>query len=265
MAGWLRNLDPKMLASLPMYDLPEMRQATDGFWAAMAQRLGVSIALDRDADWTSRWHSSNLLFSQTCGYPLTHGFKDVLLYIATPHYDADGCEGPNYRSILLARESKALGDFRGKIAAFNSRDSMSGMLALKAVFASHATAGDFFSTALETGGHLASLAAVQTRHADICAIDCVTVSLFRRYQPERLSGLVEVARSPLVPGLPYVTRCGDMAELRAALATVMAEKELLQVRQALLLNGHSVLPLTAYNVIPALQNHVQSQGGLKLW
>ncbi len=30
-----------MLASLPMYDLPEIRDQTDAFWAALAKAYGV--------------------------------------------------------------------------------------------------------------------------------------------------------------------------------------------------------------------------------
>ena len=62
--------------------------------------------------------------------------------------------------------------------------------------------GRFFARAIETGGHLNSLAAVREGRADVCAIDCVCVALARRYRPEALEGLVEIARSPAVPGLP---------------------------------------------------------------
>ena len=83
------------------------------------------------------------------------------------------------------------------------------MLALKLVFAPHARDGRFFSRAIETGGHLNSLAAVRKGLADVCAIDSVCVALARRYRPEALEGLVEIARSPAVPGLPWITRAGD--------------------------------------------------------
>ncbi len=191
-----------MLASLPMYDFPEVREATDSLWQALARRLGAGVALDRTMSHSEGWRRPDLLFSQACGYPLTHEFRGVLAYVATPHYGVDGCKGANYRSILLAREAKPLVAFRGMRAAVNARDSMSGMLALKLLV-------DPFTEVL-SGSHLASMAMVRSGQAEICATDCVTLALARRYQPQVVEGLVEVGRSPLVPGLPYVTRAGDV-------------------------------------------------------
>jgi ABC-type phosphate/phosphonate transport system substrate-binding protein len=253
-----------MRASLPMYDLPETHAATDAFWGALAEVLGLSVNLSRDAEWVAAWRDPTLLFSQTCGYPLTHEFAGTLAYVATPHYACDGCEGPFYRSILLARQALPLADFRGRVAAFNSHESMSGMLALKAAFAPLAEQGHFFSSARETGSHLASLAAVQQGTADLCAIDCVTVALARRYRPAALAGLVEVGRTPLAPGLPFVTRAADVAELRQALAAVFADPRLAATRATLLLSGFSVLEAEAYQAITRLEQHVTAHGGLQL-
>jgi ABC-type phosphate/phosphonate transport system substrate-binding protein len=254
-----------MLASLPMYDFPEVREATDAFWAAIAKAYGVSGVLTRQGDWAATWRSPELLFSQTCGYPFTHEFSGVLNYVATPHYDADGCEGSNYSSILFARHFAELQSLRGKIAAFNNRDSMSGMLALQLVFAPLAQQGRFFGSAIETGGHMASLLAVQNGKADVCAIDCITVAYARRYRSHALDGLVEVTRSPAVPGLPYVTRSGDVARLHAALQDVVQDSQYEKVRNELLMRSISQLAPAAYDKIPRLEDAVQRSGGLKLW
>src|SRR5260221_137779 len=162
-----------MIASLPMYDWPEVREATDRWWRGIASHLGVSLALSRDEDYASVWRRSGLLLSQTCGYPFTHEFKGKLKLVATPHYGADGCEGPNYRSIIFARETKPLAAFRGCIAGVNGPDSMSGMLALKLVFQPLAREGRFFAKTIETGGHIASMKAVREGLVDVCAIDAV--------------------------------------------------------------------------------------------
>lgn len=254
-----------MLASLPMYDFPEVREATDGFWAAVAKACGTDIELSRGGDWSAPWRNPNLLFSQTCGYPFTHAFAGLHSYVATPHYGSDGCKGPDYCSILFARGFAPLRTFQGKRAAFNTRDSMSGMLALQLVFAPMAVKGEFFDQAIETGGHLASLAAVQAGEADICATDCVTVAYMRRYRPEVMKGLEEVGRSPQVPGLPFVTRAGDVARLRAALHLVMNDPSTNKFRQRLMLTGVSALASNAYHIIPDLEKSAQDQGGLRLW
>jgi ABC-type phosphate/phosphonate transport system substrate-binding protein len=258
-----------MIATLQMYDLPEVQAATDSFWAAISRRAGLDVVLSRPADHVSPWRQPDLLFSQTCGYPFTHEFAGRLKLVATPHYKADGCEGPLYRSIVFARTPRPLPGFRGSRAVFNNRDSMSGMLALKLVFAPLAEKGKFFAQAVETGSHVASLAALQQGGADVAAIDCVTVALLRRYRPQALEGLVEVARSPLVPGLPFVTRGGasemEVARLRAALEGIFADEKLHTIRDTLKLKGFSVLSSEDYAVIPRLESALEEQGSLTLW
>ena len=88
-----------MIASLPMYDLPEIRAATDAWWRGLSEHMGIKGELDRGPDHYQAWRDPDLVFSQTCGYPLTHEFRGRLRLLATPHYAADGCTGPFYRSI----------------------------------------------------------------------------------------------------------------------------------------------------------------------
>jgi ABC-type phosphate/phosphonate transport system substrate-binding protein len=242
-----------MLASLPMYDLPEIRPATDLFWENIAASYGVEGPLTRGENWSAPWHDPNLLFSQTCGYPFTHGFAGKLTYLATPHYDADGCDGPNYCSIIFARTVAPLATFTGCTAAFNSSDSMSGYLALRLVFAPYPSV---FESGIETGSHVASLAAVQRGMANVCAIDCVTVALLRKHRPAALEGLKEVARSPKVPGLPFVTRSGDKARLQEALISAVQPQ---QPSDTLLINGISILMPEDYNVIFDLEKSIHSK------
>jgi ABC-type phosphate/phosphonate transport system substrate-binding protein len=253
-----------MIAALQMYDWPEVRNATDLWWQNVARRLGTDLPLSRPADFTAPWRRQDLLFGQTCGYPFTHALKGTVSYVATPHYAADGCEGPNYSSILMARESRTLDGFRNCVAAVNTPDSMSGMLALKLVFAPLARQGSFFARTIETGGHLASMAAVQSGAADVCAVDCVCVAMARRYRPAALEGLVEIARSPAVPGLPLITRAGDPLKIRTALRKAFTDEALAPVREALLLSGFSELPVSAYDRITDLENEMESSGGLRL-
>lgn len=253
-----------MIAALQMYDWPEVREATDAWWAGLARHMGISVPLSRPADFTGPWLREDLLFGQTCGYPFTHALKSRVKLVATPHYEADGCAGARYCSIILARENKPLAGFRGARAAVNTPDSMSGMLALKLVFAPLADAGRFFGAAIETGGHVASLLAVREGQADICAIDSVCVALARRYRPELLEGLHEIARSPLVPGLPFITQAGDPPRLRDALTRAFADADLQEVRRALLLSGVSVLDERDYDHITALEAEMEARGGLRL-
>lgn len=254
-----------MIASLPMYDWEELRPATDAWWAGIRKHLGSGPDLTRRPDYAALWADPQLLFSQTCGYPFTHALKGRVQFVATPHYAAEGCDGPNYCSIIFARRAMDLGDLRGARAAVNNPDSMSGMLALQLVFAPLAENGAFFSGVVETGGHVASLAAVRDGVADVCAIDAICVALARRERPELLAGLVEIARSPQVPGLPYVTVAGDVPRLRNALEAAFTDPDLAETRRALLLTGCSVRPVSGYDRILQLEAEMQHRGGLKLF
>jgi ABC-type phosphate/phosphonate transport system substrate-binding protein len=244
-----------MIASLPMYDFPYIREETDAFWRALAGELGVGIDLERLGDLRSVWTDVGLTFSQTCGYPLTHELRGRVNYSATPHYAAEGCDGPNYCSLVFAREPISVDALNGKVAAVNTPDSMSGMLALKAVVAPVAKSAMFFAHTLWTGSHLASLQALQDGKADVCAIDCVTVGHVRRSMPEFLTGLCEIARGPSVPGLPYIC-AGDASRARDALGRVFDRLDTKVAREAMLLNGFSVLPSGAYEVITELEARV---------
>ena len=249
-----------LAVSLPMYDWPEIRPFTDEFWKGLARHAGLTGDLVRGSVHDALWRDPSLVFSQTCGYPFTHEFKDVLKYVATPHYHTEGCSGPLYSSFIFAREMTTPSALRGARPAVNGWDSMSGMLALKLVFAPLATNGEFFAPSLITGSHRESLKAVREGRADLCATDAVCVGLARRHSPKDLEGLVEIARSPMVPALPFVTRAGDVAKLRDALAMAMSDPDLAHARAELLLDGVSVLPDDAYDVIPRLE----SQANLKL-
>ncbi len=66
-------------ASLPMYDLPELRPAADALWAGIAhwfRREGVPWVPERllhEQPVLALWTHPNLLFSQCCGYDLISG------------------------------------------------------------------------------------------------------------------------------------------------------------------------------------------------
>ncbi len=241
------------VTSFPMYDWPEIREHTDQFWQSLAGHMGWTGTLTR-TDHTAQWRQPDLQFSQTCGYPFTHEFKDLLRYVATPHYNVDGCDGPNYCSIIFTREDKPLPEFFGATVAINSTESMSGMLAMKLAIAPYLKAGEFFKRCKISGSHRNSLAAVQTQYADICAVDSVCVGLAKKHCPQILQGLIEIGRTPSVPGLPFVTRAGHPPMIIEALRKTWDDNSLAPARDAMLLKNFSVLDLSAYDRILELEN-----------
>src|SRR5215470_14237273 len=261
------------VASLPMYDLPELRGATDAWWQGLARafrREGIADvpdSLDRRPSYKDVWLARDLLFSQTCGYPLTHALAGRVELVATPRYAAEGCEAASYCSFVVVgvdNRARAIEDLRGLRCAVNGLDSQSGCNALKALVATAARAGRFFGSVAITGGHKASLALIASGQAGVAAIDCVTHGLLARHMPQALAGTRVLCRTASAPGLPYVTRAGADADLlrrlRAGLERAFADAALADTRCALLLEGVAVLPLAAYDQITEMENAAAAAG-----
>jgi ABC-type phosphate/phosphonate transport system substrate-binding protein len=254
------------LASLPMYDLPETADATRSLWQGLAGHLRslgipeVPDSLTRQPPLPEHWLSPDLLFSQTCGYPLTHVLKGRVRLLAAPCYDAPGCEDANYCSVVVVpanAPTRRFEELRGKRVALNSVNSHSGFNALRALAAPLARGGCFFGAAVETGSHAASLELVSVGTADVAAIDCVTFALLSRYRPGAVAAVRELCRSALAPALPYVTS-GTTSErrieqLRHGLRLAMDDPALAKPRAALLLKGVRLLPDEAYGRIDELE------------
>jgi len=256
-----------------MYDLPETEDATRTFWSGLAQHLrdvgipGVPNSLTRQLRLPDHWLSSDLLFSQTCGYPLTHALKSRVRVLATPCYHAPGCEGASYCSFVVVPVDSPIRTFpelRDKRAALNSTKSHSGFNALRALAAPIAKGGRFFGEQVETGSHVASLQLVSAGQADVAAIDCVTFALLSRYRPLAIAHVRELCRSASAPALPYVTSGGAserrIKQLRQGLQQAIDDPALAEPRAALLLEGVRLLPENAYVRIIELEDLALAHG-----
>ncbi|MGD1878047.1 MAG: phosphate/phosphite/phosphonate ABC transporter substrate-binding protein [Kiloniellaceae bacterium] len=255
-----------MLASLPMYDLPELRAETDALWDGFARAFraeglrNVPQALTRGDDVMAQWTASDLMFSQTCGYPLTHALSGRVTLVATPLYDCPGCAGGTYRSEILVRAddpAASLADLRGRGVAVNGRDSQSGYSALRHAVAGLAEDGRFFGAVTVTGSHRASMQAVAAGQADVCAADVVTYTLLQRAAPDVTRRLRVLAHTAAAPALPYISRrdlpADDLRRLQAGLMRACGDPALNDARQALLLAGVAMMPLSAYDRILELE------------
>ncbi len=261
------------IASLPMYDLPEAAQHTDTLWRGLATAMrkagldNVPESLTRGEDHTATWDSPELLFSQTCGYPLTHAYRGRLSLVATPVYAAPGCQGTSYCSFVMVRRDDSavtIADLRGRVAAVNSEDSQSGYSALRSVVAPESGGGAFFSRVLVSGSHAKSLELVASGKADVCAVDCVTHALLARYRPKAVEALRRFCDTPSAPALPFVT-CADMTtddleRIRSALRAAFDDAGLAETRAALLLDSTEVLSLSAYDRILEMEREAQALG-----
>jgi ABC-type phosphate/phosphonate transport system substrate-binding protein len=252
-------------AGLPMYDLAELRAATGAWWRGLARAFSaegledVPLRLSRAGPPERLWQADDLLFAQTCGYPLMHGLAATLRLVATPCYAAAGCRGPEYCSLILVREDEGadgLEALRGRAAVINAPDSHSGCNALRALVAPLAAQRRFFGRVMVSGSHLESLRALREGAADVAAIDCVLHALLARHRPSALIGLRTLMFSPRVPGLPYVTSArrplDTVRRLRAGLRRALADPALAACRNDLLIDGAAVLSLEDYGIIADL-------------
>jgi ABC-type phosphate/phosphonate transport system substrate-binding protein len=252
-----------MIASLGMYDPRWLHHANDTLWQAIAARLramgmaDVPARLNRDHTLDAIWTAPDCLLAQTCGYPLTTRLGNVVAVVATPAYDAEGCEGSWHRSAIVVRRDNPAPDLaalRGRTAAINARDSNTGMNLLRAAVAPLAQGGRFFANVIATGGHARSLYAVIAGRADVAAIDAVTLALLRDRYPAINRRIRVLGWTAATPGLPLITAARHhIAALRTALGDVMANPALAPTHAALRLRGMAVLDCGAYDAVTALE------------
>lgn len=271
----VEDLSPSPLsASLPWYDFPELRWATDAFWAGVASHLrdlgleNVPEELGHEDDYEEVWRRPGLLLSQCCGYDaVLPPYRGFLRVVATPCYRAPGCHGPNYSSVVVVRDASRHGrleDLRGARCVINNPTSHSGVNALRAMVAPLSRDGRFFATVEETGSHVTSLELVQAGAADVAAVDVVVIELVRRLRPELLNGIRTLAVTAPAAAPPYVSSCALPAEthlrVRLALNRAMVDPWLARARQALLLDRVEFLSRDVYLPMVSLVKRSRSYG-----
>ncbi len=261
------------VASMPMYDMPEVRKALDTLWAGLARyfkREGIPDVPDRlvhGHNLHDLWDAPDLWFSQCCGYDIVNRYAGKLQLIATPHYGAPGCKDHKYASVIIVAEESEASDvllMQGAVCVINGPDSHSGMSALRSLVAPASRDGRFFSQVKVSGAHAASLEMIKRGEASVTAIDCVTYALLEAYRPEALAGTRKLGRTYRAPAIPYVARTGQdgqtVARMRTAVARAFADPDLRTARQALFLKDIEYLPLAAYGPIAAFQDFAVRHG-----
>lgn len=246
--------------AFPMYNINHAD--TEALYRAVQQLLadhGVAATGQNPAfageGLLAHWQHPNLVLSQTCGFPLMTQLPDVQV-VGCFHYTAPGCEGPFYRSLLVARaqdSDKTLADFRGRRVVCNAPDSQSGYNVLLKMVAPLAERGRFFSGVAFSGSHRQSLIDLRRGEGDIAAIDCVTWALLQRHEPELLAGLAVIGHSPLAPGLPLITAAdttsGTLQAIRDALKVLVSAPQYREICSALFIGGFSEATRPTWEVL----------------
>lgn len=210
---------------------------------------GASLASDPamlppdELDFHALWTHPALLFTQTCWGPLGQGLERHVQVIGQPDYSAfEGGQGALYSSAVVMRRDDPscagvppppggeavlpLSLLRGRRLAFNSTDSMSGILALKRDLEVMGETLDLFAERIETGGHRASIVEVAEGRADVAAIDCRSLALAQRFDPT-VGGLQVVGWTARRKGLPFITSRATSGEIVRVLQHAMASAGML--------------------------------------
>ncbi|ACC72697.1 PhnD/SsuA/transferrin family substrate-binding protein [Paraburkholderia phymatum] len=251
------------VAALPMYGVsPALAAGWRALLADVLRRVEPAAEIVEPHDLHAFWRRPDLLLAQTCGYPYVLGLHEYVQLIATPHFDAPGCEGAHYSSLIVTRSDAPFDSIeacRGARAAFNATDSNSGYNAFRHTVAPYARNGRFFGSTLETGSHLGSLHAVAADRADVAAIDCVTMAFARDAYPELTSRLREIGSTRSSPGLPLIASKHVSREQADALRAALDETLHVQPERAqrLKLKGFSYLTAAAYDSIRQMENEAR--------
>jgi ABC-type phosphate/phosphonate transport system substrate-binding protein len=261
---------PVWIAALPMYDFPELRDAHDRLWAALAHRLGeagmagVPRQLLRGLSHREIWSHPGLLFGQACEYPLSKSFWRDLKILATPRYRAPGCKESTYRSAIVVRTEEPASSLEGlryRRCVVNESDSNSGMNLLRAAVAPVSGGARFFRSVVFSGSHRRSIELLAAGEADVAAIDCVTFEHLRRTRPLLISQVRVIDWTPWSPSLPFVTASqtseSTVIAVRDALRGVCADPMLAPVRDSLLLEGVDLTPDTTFGRVLELEQQAE--------
>ena len=246
-------------ASLPMYNLPEMRPVNAQFWEALRGLL-VEAGLDElpetlhfDRLSVPERIGPEVLFSQVCGYPLETIFFGQAVRLGTPCYDAPGCDGPSHCGLFVVpagSKMQELRDLRGSTFLLNHRHSNSGMNLPRRALADIADGHPFFARVIETGSHPGNLDRIARSEADATAVDNVTYAFWRHLRPEAARQVRVLARTPTSPAIPFVTSVATaratIAILRDALTRLGREPHAATPRAGLSLTDIVDVPAAAY-------------------
>jgi ABC-type phosphate/phosphonate transport system substrate-binding protein len=230
-----------LVATLPMYDWPKHRAATDARWAELREALrsegfDAPDELTRDRDLQALWMSPDLLIGETCIYPLSTVLAGHVRYVATPVHHAPGCGNGTYRSVIVRRgpgedmlppdteEALVSPTMLSGVMAANEPSSMSGFVAIVRDCDALGLAMPEKDNILWTGSHRESIDAVAAGKADHAAIDCVTWSIALEYEPAA-QDLYVAGWTASRPGLPLITSLAmdddALARIRRAVSASM--------------------------------------------
>lgn len=255
-----------------MYNLPEMRDVNAAVWAVLRDLLlAEGIEAPRELSFgrppVPDRIGPEVLFSQTCGYPLETIFRGTAIRLGTPCYDAPGCEGPTHCGVFVVpapSPARALADLRGGRFLLNSRHSNSGMNLPRRTLADIAEGRPFFAEVVETGSQPGNLDRLARGEADATAVDCVTYAFWSRYRPDLAIKTRVLGPTVPSPAIPFVTSLStppeSVAVLRRALRRLATDPHFAAARAGLLITDIVDVPDEPYRALLDYETAAQRLG-----
>lgn len=203
----------KFEASFPMYDYPETREASNEFWKVLGRKLkdeGINApkSLTRPKNDMEHWNSTNMLVSQTCGYPYRKFLSEKVHLIGIPDLRIDNIPPGYYQSVLVVKKDKEVIAKSGEILAFNNQYSQSGWMAPKIYVQAR---NIVFADCVETGGHWYSAQAFASGKVTLSAIDVFSWELSNRFTT--LGDKLRVMDTTIpTPGFLLITACENFID-----------------------------------------------------
>ncbi len=220
------------VAALSAFDLAFLRPAQDAFWQLLRPALeargleALPPKLTRPIDERRLWTHPSVVLGQLDAYRFAQVFPASLVAVAAPHYDAEGCEGPYYRSLVVVRDEERVTAWTAleqRTAAIEGLDRLGSWRLFKAWVQGVVDPSDFFGRVVISGGSVESLSLVRSHAADYAVLDCVSWHLVREHLPAVARGLQVVAETD--PGLapPFVCSAHKTDTQRHAIYDGLAE------------------------------------------
>jgi ABC-type phosphate/phosphonate transport system substrate-binding protein len=217
------------LASLPMYDLPEVSLHTDGLWSFISADLAAtgidapSVLTRQFVSLKDHWLDPSLVISHSCGYPVVTDLLDRVEVVGSWSTVVDLEDKPGwYRAVIVAREADHQADDlcaysrSGLRLCANGPDSLSGWVSLAHFLHEQSGLSDSLLSnevpVLITGGHFNSVEAVRSGRADVASIDAWSFWLLSTWRRQAAAGLRVIGFGPEVAVTPIITHLGGPVE-----------------------------------------------------
>jgi ABC-type phosphate/phosphonate transport system substrate-binding protein len=267
----------ELSVSLPMYNLPEMAAQNAAFWKALSEELeaeglaNLPLELLFSRPPVPDAIGKEVLFSQTCGYPLQTIYSGQYALLGAPTYDFPGCGPATHCAFIIVRKGssyKTVDDLRGSRFALNSRHSNSGMNLPRIMLARRGVKGTFFGSVTETHSHTESMKRVAAGDLDAASIDNVTYGFFREFRPEAVSALRVLDETPQSPAIPFVTSIATPREqadaLRSALLRLANDPKREPVLRGLRLKTITAIDPAPYAALMGYEREAAERGYAEL-